>query len=608
MAGRAREDAEGRCLPGPRAILTAAVVAAIALIPWLAGPFQVRLLSVIGLHSIVAMGLVLLTGHAGLASLGQAAFVGTGAYAAAILAGRFGLNPWLGIAAGVVLSLLLAWLIGLVTLRLKGHFLALATLAWGLIITGVLSNWIEVTGGNTGYGSATGNRFPPLPFFGGPLLDERAHYYLIWTTALLVLWASLNLMRSRVGRAIKSLRTGAVAAASFGVDVQRLKMTTFLLASAFAALAGGLFAFRELYLNPKVAGLEASINYLIMAVLGGIASLWGAVFGSSLFVLLEESLQEWLPRLLGRSGNFEAIAFGLIVIVVLHRARRGLLPLLSRLLPPERPAPVDLAADPLPARSKPGVAGPLLELSQVSRNFGGLWAVNDLSFGVPQGQIVGLIGPNGAGKTTVFNLITGVLEATGGRISFAGRQMTGLPPHLIARAGLSRTFQQLSLIGNLSLLENAALGAYGRTETGLLHGMLALGRAEDGRTRAEAMRQLERVGLAEHAFEPASSLPLGKQRLLELARALMADPVLLLLDEPAAGLRKHEKHQLVELVRRLRGEGITVLLVEHDMEVVMQLADRIVVMNHGSKLAEGTPSEVRHDPRVLEAYLGVEAK
>ncbi len=513
-----------------RPALLGLFLTAVAVLPLLTSPFYVRLLSLVGIFGLVVMGLVLLTGYTGLASLGQAAFVGVGAYTAAILASRFGVNPWLGMVAGVLLSGFIAWLIGLVTLRLKGHFLALATLAWGLIITGVLKNWMSVTGGNTGYGSATGNRFPPLSLFGYELRDERAYYYLIWACTLLVLLAALNLMRSRTGRAIRSLRSGSVAAASFGVNVQRIKMVSFVLAAMFAGLAGGLFAFRELYLNPNIAGLGASIDYLIMAVLGGLQSLWGALFGAGLFVFLREALQDYLPRLVGRSGNYD----------------------------------------------------------------------------VEEGEILGLIGPNGAGKTTMFNLITGVLSPSSGEILYAGRNISRLPPHRIAELGVARTFQHLNLSADQTLIENVALGAHTLTRSGLVRGMLALERREDARVRAAAYRQLERVGLADLAFEEAGNLPLGKQRLLEVARALLADPTLLLLDEPAAGLRQQEKEELMTLIRRLREEGITVLLVEHDMDVVMELVDRIVVMNYGTKLAQGTPAAVRRDPAVLEAYLGVE--
>jgi branched-chain amino acid transport system permease protein len=341
-----------------------------------------------------------------------------------------------------------------------------------------------------------------------------------------------------------------------------------------------------------------------MAMVGGMVHLSGAVVGAAIVTLLKNSIQDYLPVVApGASGQLEIIVFSVLFILLLQRARAGLVPFALRWLPRVRPTP-PRAANALARRQQPERGQPILSISGATRRFGGLVAVDKVSFELKAGEILGLIGPNGAGKTTMFNLITGTLALNGGNISFLGSTVSGASQRRIARAGIARTFQHVKLRKNMTLLDTVMLGTYVRTRSGVLAGILRLDRREEAEVRAEAMWQLQRVGLADRAFELSGNLPLGSQRVLEIARALAADPALLMLDEPAAGLRAGEKAELASLLKALRAEGLSILLVEHDMDFVMGLVDRSVVMDFGAKLCEGSPAAIRSDPRVQEAYLG----
>jgi len=561
-------------------------------------PFYLTLLNFFAIAALVALSLYVLTGLGGMTSFAQAAFMGMGAYATALLTVKGGYSPWLGLLLGLGLALVLALVLGGLTVRLKGHFLPLSTIAWQVALYILAGNLVDLTGGHTGL-----TDLPALVLFGLPLDNAFRYAFLsLFLLALLVL-ALHNLRESRLGRALLALRGDALAAASFGVDPAALRLKAFLLSGFLAGLAGFLYAHFLRFVNPTPFSLEASIKYLVMAVAGGVGAIPGVILGAALFTGLEDWLKDLLPLLLGRQGNYETIAYGLILAAILILAPRGLWPLLARYLP-RREGRLPREA-PLPERPLLGGEGQVvLEAQGLRKAFGGLLAVNGVSLSLRRGEILALIGPNGAGKTTVFNLITGAIPPDAGEVRLLGRPITGLPPHRIHPLGLARTFQHPHLFPELSVLENVALGTYARTRAGFLQVLLGLHRKEEARALATAYQALKRVGLESLALEMAERLPAGQQRLLEIARALASGASVLLLDEPGAGLRAGEKRELAHLLKSLAREGYSILIVDHDMDLIMGLADRVVVMNYGEKIAEGTPKEVQKDPLVRAAYLG----
>jgi branched-chain amino acid transport system permease protein len=569
-------------------------------------PYYINVANIIGLNAIIVVGLNLLIGYAGQISLGHAAFYGLGAYISAILSVTYGVSPWLSVVIAVPATALVALIIGIPTLKLKGHYLVMATLGFNLIVNIVMVQWDGLTGGPSG--------FPGIP---GLSVDKWAFdtdirmYYLIWGAVFAAVAAAINLVNSRAGRGLRALHGSEIAADSLGVNTKSYKIKVFVLSAVYASLAGALYAHYLTFVSPKTFDIFFSVELVTMVIVGGMGNIAGVLCGTAFLTAL--------PNALHFFEEYKDIFYGLILVLILIFMPEGIfVGIRDRLRSGKRTVAKDdreAAPEtenvcpilfPGKCKSQAGETSPLLRVMDVSMTFGGIMALADISFDLPEGCVTALIGPNGAGKTTMINVISGIYAPRRGSVVFAGDETTGFAPHRMADLGLTRTFQNNQIFADMSVKENVMTGMHARTQGDFLRSVFRLPgyRKEERLIERRSLEVMEFFNLLDIADEPAGNLPYGVQKRVEIARALAPHPRLMLLDEPVAGLNITESLEMANLIVKIREAGITVLLVEHDMNVVMGVSDHIIVLNYGRKIAEGRPKDIQRDDEVLSAYLG----
>lgn len=599
-------------------LVAVVLVAVVVFLPrFITSNYWLNLINLAISFSIACLGLNIVLGFAGQLSLAQAAFWGVGAYTSAILTTQLGLPVWAGMFAAFFVAAFCGVLLGIPTLKLSGHYLAMATIGFGIILQLILVNEIWLTKGSDGITTI------PSPWIGPlELKDPGAFFYVAAVSLILLTWGAIHLKDSRVGRAFMAIRENEMAAGATGVDTTYYKIMAFALSAGYGGFGGWMFAHSgSHYISPDTFSFDQSVILLVMTVLGGNGSPIGSIVGATLLTMLPEVL-----RFL-KDSYMMVYAAGIVAIMIfMPSGIAGLvqsMPLSVRLRgwwnadsTAARQVAAAVASGENRGESrktfKPedcAASGEvLLTVKGLAKHFGGLKAVDGVDMVVRRGEIQALIGPNGSGKTTILNMLSGLYVPTAGEITLGSAAIAGKKPHLITSLGMARTFQNIRLFGELSVLDNVLIGRHCHCRTGLWASILHLPsqRDEESAIRAKALEMLEFVGLKGKEFAKANSLPYGQQRLLELARALASEPQLLLLDEPAAGLNAAETEALVGLLFQICTRGVTILLVEHDMNLVMNVSDHITVLNFGKKIAEGSAETIEKNREVIDAYLGTE--
>ena len=581
--------------------LSLALGAGIVALPLVvANAYELRIWMLLLIYALLALGLNMLVGLAGLVSLGQAGLFAIGAYSISILATKAGF----GFFPGFALSMLFAGGVGVMlaypTVRVRGVYLAVITIAFGIIVENIAIEWSSVTGGTMGI-----SNIPKVALLGRPL-DDTQFFYLIGTIFLGGFILHYNLINSRFGRAMRAVTQSEIAARSVGINPIFVRTLAFVVSAVYAGAAGALYAYLNNYVNPDTFRFVDSVRFLLMVILGGSGTVLGPVVGAAILTYLPEHFQAlgvWQQFAYGALLAFVMFVMPLGIVGTLVYWRRRLHPKQAHSSRPW-PAPQPEVDKLLEHRVERGTS--CLRTSRLTVAFGGLIANNEVSEDVRTGDIHAVIGPNGAGKSTFLNCISGLYRPTSGEIELLGKASSGLPMHTLARMGLARTFQNTELFGQMTVLENVLVGFHSSYRSGLFGTAfrLPLFFAEERHFRGLAAALLRYVGLSDFAEESARNLPFGHQRRLEIARALALSPKLLLLDEPAAGLTHGEIEELKSLIRELADRHITVILVEHHVEMIMAISDHVTVLDYGEVIASGVVQEIQDDPKVIEAYFG----